>query len=241
MIAIVAFGCDQDSATSAKGNEDKSGAAQPADAPKPTEAKPAGEGDMAMGELRAVEGFDLGAFVNRTPEEVEAVLGSPTDTGSDRISCVRFVPERVFFACETEIRAYKHANFEEIRIEFEDGKAARVSVIGVPGSGEFDPLAALASVGISVPGEPHKQTEGLAPVDGSEGGTATIWDWGNSASRLLVDGLQHRVRVSVVDGDWRRSKVEVLINHPLNDDQKARIKPVKGQGGESSEQVSSPE
>ena len=120
--------------------------------------------------------------------------------------------------------------------EFPDYPASTVTTSD--GSGEFDPRAALTTLGVSVPGEPQERTQQLAPVDGSEGAMATIWEWGNSTARLVVDGLQHRVRVSVVEGEWARSKVEIINNNPLDDDQKARIKPVKGQGG-STDAVSS--
>lgn len=236
-MVILIGGCDRGSATSAKGEagpKTKTKVDIEADAPDAAAA------EVEMGTIRPTDAIDLGALVNRSPDQVEAVLGPPAETGSDRISCVRFVPERVFFACEQEIRTYEHPGFERVRIDFEDGKAAQVSIIGVPGSGAFDPVAALASVGVSLPDEPRTNTETLTPVDGSPGGTATIWDWGNSSARLLVDGLQHRVRVSVVDGDWARSKIEIINNNPLDDDQKARIKPVRGQETAESPPSSTP-
>ena len=57
---------------------------------------------------------DLSGLLHKTPDEVEALLGKPTDTGKQRISCVRFVPERVFFACEQEARFYAHPKLERI-------------------------------------------------------------------------------------------------------------------------------
>lgn len=235
IIAMFALACDGGSATSATAAKNAAATKGEGEAaPGPAAAADPGGDEGALGQLQAVDGIDLNAIVNKSPEQVGAVLGEPSKTGTDRISCVRFVPERVFFACNQEIRAYEHATFADIRIDFEDGKAARVAISGVPGSGAFDPIAAMAAVGVSVPGEPRTQTETLAPVDGSEGGKAEIWDWGNSSARMLVDGQQFRVRVSVVEGDWARSKVELINNTPLDDDQKARIKPIRGQGQDSS-------
>ena len=59
-----------------------------------------------------------------------------------------------------------------------------------------------------------------------------VWEYGNDRARLLVDGLQHRVTVSVVDGDWQRSKVEVINNNPLDEDETSRVLPVPGRNGE---------
>ena len=60
------------------------------------------------------------------------------------------------------------------------------------------------------------------------GDVVDVWVWGNSSARLLVDDLEHRVRLSVINGEWRRSKVEVINNHPLDADQRARIKLPRG-------------
>ena len=230
--ALTFTACDTGSAASAASSGHAQGDPAPA-ARASAEVEPSGPATSSdgtpLGQVRATGAVDLNAIVNKSPDEVEAALGNHSESGSDRISCVRFTPERVFFACKQEIRVYEHPSFEKLRVEFEDGHAARVAVIGVPGSGAFEPKAALATLGVTVPGEPRYNTETITSPDGSGGGKAEIWDWGNSTARLILAGHQQRVRVSIVDGEWSRSKVELINNHPLNADQKARIKPVRGQ------------
>src|SRR5690606_26110957 len=124
--------------------------------------------------------------------EVEAVLGAAEQVGSDQVSCVRFVPERVFFACQQEIRLYQHPPFEQIRVEFEDGRAANVALSGLPGEGTFNLDAALASVGVSMPDAPTHDNPALG-VGGESDAVVDRWEWSNSRARLRVDGLEHRV------------------------------------------------
>jgi hypothetical protein len=45
--------------------------------------------------------------------------------------------------------------------------------------------------------------------------------WFNSQARLLIAGKQHRVEVSIIDDDWARSRVEVMLNDPLTPEQQA--------------------
>lgn len=187
-----------------------------------------------LGQLRTAEHIDLTLLVNKTPAEVEAVLGPAKDTGSDRVSCVRFVPERVFFACEQEVRVYERPPFEQIRVEFEDGRAANVALSGLPGEGPFNLEAALASVGVSLPDAPLHDNPALG-VGGEPGDVVDRWEWGNARARLRVDGLEQRVRVSVVNSDYRRAKLEIINNNPLSPEQTARIKPIKGTSSDVSE------
>lgn len=175
---------------------------------------------------------DLSALLHQTPEHIEALVGKPTDTGVQRISCVRFVPERVFFACKQEARFYAHPQLDRLTVEYEDGLAATVSLVGLHGEGEFTPDKALALAGLALPGNPRE----TAPVFGlgdDPDQKVQAWDWFNSESRLRVDGLQFRVRVSVVNGDWKRSKVEVINNNPLDDEQRKRIRASKSDPGVS--------
>lgn len=229
LIAVLLTACAKDSAPGADAGQSK------ARGQKTTEATPDASGPVAdedgttLGRLEAAEHINLNALVNKTVAEVDAVLGSPADTGSDRISCVRFVPKRVFFACEQEIRVYQHPRFEQIRVEFEDGRAATVAVSGLPGEGEFEPEAALASVGVTVPDAPRHDNPPLS-MGGEPGDVVDRWEWSNSRARLRIDGLEHRVRLSTINKEWSRSKLEIINNHPLNDEQKAKIKPVKGSG-----------
>jgi hypothetical protein len=61
------------------------------------------------------------------------------------------------------------------------------------------------------------------------------WEWGNSRARLRVDGLEQRVRVSVVNSEYRRAKLEIINNNPLNPEQVARIKTMPGESSGVSE------
>jgi hypothetical protein len=232
LLAILSLGlgaCVRDSGSSAdSGAESRTSdpESNPGSAPEPA----AESGDPSLGQLRAGESIDLRTIIRRSPAEVDAVLGEPLETGSDRISCVRFVPERVFFACTQEIRLYGHPSFESIRVEFEDGHAAVVALAGLPGEGAFEPEAALASLGLTLPEPPHHDTPALnAPPSGEPAqGSVDRWEWGNSRARLRIDGLEHRVRLTVVDGDWRRAKLELIENNPLSPAQEAKIKPPRG-------------
>jgi hypothetical protein len=220
-------GCSTDS-EGAKGDAKQGGEKASPNDLKPTQPKLGADG-KPLGSLSASEHIDLRKIVNKTPPEVDAVLGEPTGTGSDRVSCVRFVPERVFFACEQDIRVYAHPKFESVRVEFEDGHAAVVAIAGLPGAGSFDPKAALATVGLELPGEPRHDNPPLDSL-GGDGSSDMVdrWEWGNSRARLLIDGLEHRVRLTVVNGDWARAKLELINNNPLSPEQKERIKLPRG-------------
>jgi hypothetical protein len=231
LCTVLLAACPGDSAMSANQNK-----ALPADgkALEPRVSGPAVAPDgTTLGQLRSSEHIDLNLLVNKTPAEVEAVLGKPENLGSDRVSCVRFVPERVFFACQQEIRIYQRPPFAHIRVEFEDGRAANVTLSGLPGEGVFNVDAALALVGVVLPDAPSHDNPPLG-VGGDPDDVVDRWEWGNSRARLRIDGLEHRVRVSVVNSDYRRSKLEIINNNPLSPEQTARIKPVKGSPGESS-------
>ncbi|MFV8751917.1 hypothetical protein ACNOYE_15335 [Nannocystaceae bacterium ST9] len=201
-----------------------------ADPAKPTSEAPARKTDMSRFTGEGV--VDLSALLRGTPEQVEALLGKPTDTGVQRISCVRFVPERVFFACQQEARFYAHPQLDRIAVEYEDGHAATIQLVGLHGEGEFNPDKALKIAGLALPGNPRASTPTFGMGDDPEQ-KVQAWDWFNSAARLMVEGKQFRVRVSVVNGEWKRSKVEVIDNTPLDDDQRKRIKTSKSDPGVS--------
>lgn len=177
---------------------------------------------------------DLSGLLHKTPDEVEALLGKPTDTGKQRISCVRFVPERVFFACEQEARFYAHPKLERIIVEYEDGISAAVSLVGLQGEGEFTPDKALALAGLALPGNPRESKPEFGLGD-DPNQKVQAWDWFNPSARMRIAGQQFRVRASVVNGEWKRSKVEVINNSPLSADQKKRIKTSKSDGAGVSE------
>jgi hypothetical protein len=202
-----------------------------ADAKAPTEPELGPDG-KPLGRVVASQYIDLRQLANKTVAEVEDVLGEPTTTGTDRVSCVRFVPERVFFACEQQIRVYQRPPFEQVRVEFEDGRAANIGITGLPGEGAFNLDAALASVGVLLPEAPSHSNPALG-IGGDPGDVVDLWEWSNASARLRVDGLEHRVRVSVVNSEYRRAKLEIINNNPLSSEQAARIKPVKGETASS--------
>jgi hypothetical protein len=197
-----------------KSAEKSDGARDENDGKAPEDEKAA----QTMGRILPDAPIPLHEVLGHAPADAEKVLGEPTETGSSRISCVRFLPDRTFFACEQEARAYadKSGKFEGIRVEYEDGKAASIALTGLVGEGDFSPEQALTIVGLELPGEFRT----IKPKPEVE-----VWDYWNSEARLVLDGKQYRVQVSVVDGEWPRSKVEIMINHPLTDDEKSRIKP----------------
>lgn len=225
--------CPSDRATSASRQNEAKPAGNGQTTSEPRVSGPAAMPDgTTLGQLRTSEHIDLNLLVNKTPAEVEAALGAAKEVGTDRVSCVRFVPERVFFACEQEVRVYQHPPFEQVRIEFEDGRAATVALSGLPGEGPFNLEAALASVGVVLPEAPSHDNPALG-VGGEPGDVVDRWEWSNSRARLRVDGLEQRVRVSVVNSEYRRAKLEIINNNPLNPEQAARIKPVQGSSSSS--------
>ena len=159
----------------------------------------------------------LGSLLGKSPQEVEPSLGEPKGKGMMKKSCVRFLPDRVFFECNYAWQRYadQSGTYEAVLVGYEDGKAASIAVEGIPGEGAFDPKAALAKVGLELPEAPTRSE----PTD-----EAKVWSWFNDKARLLVDGAQYRVEVSSVGDQWSTSKVEIILNQPLSAEQKAKIK-----------------
>ena len=150
-----------------------------------------------------------------TPAQVEAVLGAHTREGGGRVSCVRFVPKRTTFSCTHVTRDYAHPDFEKIVVQYEDGKAAAVELVGfVQGDGDFSKEQALALAGVQTARAPRPQ-----PADGAE-----VWVWFNHQAQLLVGKDQFLLRMSSVDKDWRKTKLEVIFNGPLSPEEIARVK-----------------
>lgn len=174
-------------------------------------------GDRAS--FASSELFDLEALLGGTPTAVDAQLGSARESTQRTSSCVRFVPERVFFECAHDFRLYDHPRLDSVRVDFQDGVVGELSLSGLPGDGAVGPEAALALVGLSLPGVPRYGT----PEPETE-----VWSWGNDGARLLVGGRQFRVRLSVIGQDWARSKLEFLDNSPLSAEQRERIMAPKG-------------
>jgi len=78
------------------------------------------------------------------PADVETLLGEPLTKGSRSESCVRFVPKRVFFACESVSQTYadKTGAFRQVTVTYEDGVSTAVTFDGARGEGPFTADAA---------------------------------------------------------------------------------------------------
>jgi hypothetical protein len=154
-------------------------------------------------------------MLGHAPAEVQAKLGDPLGKGEARESCVRYVPDRVWFRCQHAVQRYADptGTFEAVGVEYEDGKASALAFDGMQVTGPFDPTAALRHVGLELPAPP-KLSE---PAAGTK-----VYAWFNSSARLLIHGRQYRVQVSVVEDDWQRAKVELVLNDPLSPDEQAR-------------------
>jgi hypothetical protein len=199
-------------------------AKQPDDA-KPADAKPDdAQADGAPAKLLPNAPLPLADLLGKPPADVQKRLGEPTGKGMQRTSCVRFLPERIWFECNYAHQRYNDTTgtYKAVQVSYEDGKAAAVAFEGIPGEGAFDPVAALAKVGLELPSAPR-------PSEPAEG--VRLWSWFNSEARLVVDGLQYRVEVSTVDDKWENGKVEIILNHPLDAAQQSRIKEVRGKSG----------
>lgn len=203
--------------------EGKPGAAKPADAPPATadskataDAKvdPAASGRLLDGPL------PIASVIGHPAAEVEQLVGEPLGKGMARDTCVRYVPKRVWFRCKFALQRYADTTgkFSAIGVEYEDGIATAITYEGLAGSGAFDPDRALAFVGLQLAGKPTLES----PEEGTQ-----VWSWFNSAAQLLIGGRQYRVRVSVIADDWKRSKVEVILNAPLDADEQGRVLPAQ--------------
>jgi len=149
------------------------------------------------------------------PKEVESHLAPPPGKGMMRKSCVRFVPERTWFSCTYVEQRYGDptGRFGAIGVEYTDGRATSLWWEQIPGEGPFDPTKALRIVGLELPGEPtvrHPKPK------------ITVYDYFNNQARLKIHGKEFRVEVSVIDDEWKHSKVQIWENSPLTPDQAAR-------------------
>lgn len=167
---------------------------------------------------RTLDGpLPIAGLLGKPPAEVQAQLSEPLGKGMVRKSCVRFVPERTWFECQFATQRYgdKTGAYAAIGVEYQDGKSTAVAFEGPKrATGPFDARAALAYVGLELPGEPK--------VEKPEG-DAVVYSWFNASARLRVDGRQYRVVVSTVGDDWARTKIEVILNDPLDEAERARI------------------
>src|SRR5687768_3740723 len=174
------------------------------------EAPPSEPPENAMGRVLAEAPLPLLAILGAEPAVAESHLGPPLGKGVTKKSCVRFLPERVFFTCAQAWQRYSDptGNFTAIEVRYEDGRAGSIAFEGLKGDGEVEPRAALAKVGLELPGEPQ--------VD-NPAADVTRWSWFNAAARLRVHERQYRVEVSTVRGTWATAKVDVILNEPLTE------------------------
>jgi hypothetical protein len=143
---------------------------------EPPRGPPAGRSRGLAREARAPRPTKLAQARDDVPLPLTKLLGrrsprcrrssaSTLGKGMVRDSCVRFVPERVFFTCKYAQQRYadKTDNFAAVRSAYEDGVATEVAYDGWKhGSGAFTPEALLAGVGLVLP-EPGAAA---APADG---------------------------------------------------------------------------
>ncbi len=187
--------------------------ATPPQAPVVPPPPPAG----ALATVTEAAPFPLPQMLGKAPTEIQPRLGEPTGKGMSRTSCLRYLPERTWFDCKYAWQRYEDPSgtYAAVAVGYEDGKSVSMSFEAIPGEGEFEPKAALAQLGVTLPGEP-------AITEPKEG--VKVWSWFNSNARLLIHDQQYRVEVSAVDGKWEHSKVELLLNHPLSEAQLAKVK-----------------
>jgi hypothetical protein len=197
----------------------------PVGAPAEPASGPAGQADAPRGRIRPDAPLPLASILGAEPQVAESHLGEPLSKGGAKKTCVRFVPERVFFECASAWQRYadRTGMFGAIEVRYEDGRATSIAFEQLPGEGAFDPRGALTKVGLELPGEP-KVSEPAPNV--------TLWSWFNAAARLVVHDRQYRVEVSAVDGEWGKAKVDVICNHPLTEEQKSKIVEAPPQAGE---------
>jgi len=171
-----------------------------------------------LGKILPTAPLPLTKLLGQTPVDAQAFLGPPLpdSKGGMRDSCVRYLPERTWFHCKFAWQRYsdKTGTFDVVHLTFEDGKVSGVAFENIPGSGQFDPRQALRSVGLDLPGKPKVETPQT---------DVTIWNWWNSRARLIVHGRQYRIRVSTVKNTWDSAKVEIILNDPLSESEKARV------------------
>jgi hypothetical protein len=224
---VAAAGCPADSSAPVPKKQAPVRATQPSkEGGQPSSDGPAKQAetqDANLGKVRDDAPLPLLEMLGHAPPDVQKHLGEHLGKGGQRDSCVRYVPEtpggptmRTWFRCKHVWQRYadKTDTFTSIGVEYEDGKCTAIAMEGIPGEGPFDPKKALALTGFDLPGEP-KLKEPMPDV--------RVWSYFNDAARLRVDDREYRLEISVVEDNWARSKVEILLNHHLSDDERARV------------------
>ena len=178
--------------------------------------------DGPMGKALPDAPIPLAELFGAEPAKAETMFGDPIAKGGTKDSCVRFVPDRTWFKCKHAWQRYsdKTGTAESLYVTYEDGKVAAVAFEKVKGEGPFDPTGALKKVGLELPEPPTLKR----PTD-----NVKLWSWFNAQARLVFGERQYRVEVSTVDDQWETSKVDIMLNDPLNDDEKARAFEVEPQ------------
>jgi hypothetical protein len=159
----------------------------------------------------------IASLLGKPPTEVQPLLSEPLGKGMVRKSCVRFLPERTWFSCEFATQRYgdRSGAYGAIAVEYSDGVSTAIAFEAPKNAtGPFDARAALAYVGLELPGEPKVENPDA---------DAVVYAWFNGSARLLIGGRQYRVVVSSVGADWARTKIEVILNDPLNEAERARV------------------
>ncbi len=200
----------------------------------PAPAKADAPADASLGSVLEDAPLPLASMLGADPKTAESHLGPVQGKGGQRKSCVRFVPDRAFFECAHAWQRYadKTGHFETIEMLYEDGQAASIVFEGLRGDDAFSPEAALQKVGLKLPGKPTES----APTE-----EVKRWSWFNSEARLLIGGRQYRVEVSNIGGDWDKTRVDVILNDPLTDAQKAKILATPAADGNGGGAEGSPE
>ena len=189
-----------------------------------SEAAHGAEGTRALGRVLPDAPLPIEAMLGARAADVERHLGEPLGKGMMRKSCVRFVPDRTWFACDYAEQRYTDptGRFAAIGVEYTDGVSTGLWWERIPGTGPFDPAEALRIVGLELPGKPavrHPKPN------------VTVYDYFNHAARLRIHGKEFRVEVSVVDDDWQHAKVQMWENDHLTPDQARRRIEAKPRGG----------
>lgn len=186
---------------------------------EPVKTEPARVETLAR--VREDVALPLPALLGQPAEPALAKLGEKQGAAMIKKTCVRYVPERVFFACSYAMQRYADptGTFKGVTVELEDGLIASAAFDGwTKGTGPVEPAPLLAAIGLELPEPPEVD----APAEG-----VRRWRWFNHLARLRIGGKQYRVEMSAAGDAWERTRIEVVLNEPLTEPQRAKLVPVK--------------